>query len=132
MKKNRKNRKIQIYYDVKPTFKPFGFNKLYQDLIFEFFTQSFRLRTLYIIDTLTREDCNGAFQKLLERYNKCIAAGGLHLLYIYIYIDICMYIYKMLGYYIYVYNTRIIYIYIYIYMYIKKIEKTEKCKFIVM
>ena len=29
-----------------------------------------------IIDTLTQEDFNGAFQKLLERYNKCIAAGG--------------------------------------------------------
>ena len=29
-----------------------------------------------VIDTLTQEDLNGAFQKLLERYNKCIAAGG--------------------------------------------------------
>ena len=29
-----------------------------------------------VIDTLTQEDFNGAFQKLLERYNKCIAAGG--------------------------------------------------------
>ena len=29
-----------------------------------------------IIDTLTQEDFDGAFQKLLERYNKCIAAGG--------------------------------------------------------
>ena len=29
-----------------------------------------------IIDTLTEEDFHGAFQKLLERYNKCIAAGG--------------------------------------------------------
>ena len=28
------------------------------------------------IDTLTQEDFDGAFQKLLERYNKCIAAGG--------------------------------------------------------
>ena len=27
-----------------------------------------------IIDTLTQEDFHGAFQKLLERYNKCIAA----------------------------------------------------------
>ena len=26
------------------------------------------------IDTLTQEDFYGAFQKLLERYNKCIAA----------------------------------------------------------
>ena len=27
-----------------------------------------------IIDTLIQEDCNGAFQKVLERYNKWIAA----------------------------------------------------------
>ena len=29
-----------------------------------------------VVDTLTQEDFDGAFQKLLERYNKCIAAGG--------------------------------------------------------
>ena len=29
-----------------------------------------------VIDTLTQEDFPGAFQKLLERHNKCIAAGG--------------------------------------------------------
>ena len=29
-----------------------------------------------VIDTLTQEDFHGFFQKLLERYNKCIAAGG--------------------------------------------------------
>ena len=29
-----------------------------------------------IIDTLTQEDFHGAFEKLLERYNKCIAVGG--------------------------------------------------------
>ena len=29
-----------------------------------------------VIDTLTQEDFYEAFQKLLERYNKCIAAGG--------------------------------------------------------
>ena len=29
-----------------------------------------------VIDMLTQEDLNGAFQKLLEWYNKCIAAGG--------------------------------------------------------
>ena len=29
-----------------------------------------------VIDTLTQEDFHGAFQKLLERYNKCISAGG--------------------------------------------------------
>ena len=27
-----------------------------------------------VIDTLTQEDFHGAFLKLLERYNKCIAA----------------------------------------------------------
>ena len=27
-------------------------------------------------DTLTQEDLHGAFQKLLERHNKCIASGG--------------------------------------------------------
>ena len=29
-----------------------------------------------VIDTLTQSDFHGAFQKLLERYNKCIAARG--------------------------------------------------------
>ena len=29
-----------------------------------------------VIDTLTQEDFDGAFEKLLERYHKCIAAGG--------------------------------------------------------
>ena len=27
-----------------------------------------------VIDTLTQEDFHGAFQELLEQYNKCIAA----------------------------------------------------------
>ena len=29
-----------------------------------------------VIDTLTQEDFHGALQTLLERYNKCIIAGG--------------------------------------------------------
>ena len=29
-----------------------------------------------VIDTLTQEDFDGTVQKLLERYNNCIAAGG--------------------------------------------------------
>ena len=29
-----------------------------------------------VIDTLAQEDFHGAFQKLLKRYNKCIAAEG--------------------------------------------------------
>ena len=31
-----------------------------------------------VINTLTQEDFHGAFQKLLERYNKWIAAGGVY------------------------------------------------------
>ena len=29
-----------------------------------------------VIDTLTQEDFDGVFQKFLQRYSKCIAAGG--------------------------------------------------------
>ena len=29
-----------------------------------------------VIDTLTQAEFHGALQKLLERYSKCIAAGG--------------------------------------------------------
>ena len=29
-----------------------------------------------VIDMLTQEDFHGALYKLLERYNKCTAAGG--------------------------------------------------------
>ena len=29
-----------------------------------------------VIDTFTQEDFHGSFPKLLEQYNKCIAAGG--------------------------------------------------------
>ena len=29
-----------------------------------------------VIDTLTQEDFHGAFEKFLEQYSKCIAAGG--------------------------------------------------------
>ena len=29
-----------------------------------------------VIDTLPQEDFHGAFDKLLERYSKCIEAGG--------------------------------------------------------
>ena len=28
-----------------------------------------------VIDTLTQEDFDGAFEKMLERYNECIAVG---------------------------------------------------------
>ena len=29
-----------------------------------------------VIDTVTQKDFQGAFQMLLERYNKCVGAGG--------------------------------------------------------
>ena len=29
-----------------------------------------------VIDTLTQEDFHGAFYMFLERYNKCVEAGG--------------------------------------------------------
>ena len=29
-----------------------------------------------VIDSLTKEDVHGDFQKMLEQYNNCIAAGG--------------------------------------------------------
>ena len=29
-----------------------------------------------VIDTLTKEETHEVFQKLLERYNKCISIGG--------------------------------------------------------
>ena len=31
-----------------------------------------------VINTLTQEDFDRVFQKLLERYNKCITAGGIY------------------------------------------------------
>ena len=31
-----------------------------------------------VIDTLPQEDFHGAFQKLLERYNKCLATGRVY------------------------------------------------------
>ena len=39
-------------------------------------TEEMKEAVMKVIDTLTQEDFHGAFQKLLERYNKCIAAGG--------------------------------------------------------
>ena len=43
----------------------------------ELIDQGVRVRVVTkVIDTVTQEDLHEAFQKLLERYNKCIAAGG--------------------------------------------------------
>ena len=39
-------------------------------------TEEMKEAVMKVIDTLTREDFHGAFQKLLERYNNWIAAGG--------------------------------------------------------
>ena len=38
-------------------------------------TEEMKEAVTKVIDTLTQEDFDGAFQKLLEQYNKCIAAG---------------------------------------------------------
>ena len=38
-------------------------------------TEEMKEAVTKVIDTLTQEDFDGAFQKLLERYNKCISAG---------------------------------------------------------
>ena len=39
-------------------------------------TEKMKEAVTKVIDILTQEDFDGAFQKLLERYQKCIAAGG--------------------------------------------------------
>ena len=39
-------------------------------------TEEIKETVTKVIDTLTQEDFHGAFQKLLEWLNKCIAAGG--------------------------------------------------------
>ena len=49
------------------------FNKLKGSL---YETKEMKEALAKVIDTLTQEDFDGASQKLLERYNKCVAAGG--------------------------------------------------------
>ena len=39
-------------------------------------TEEIKEAVTKVIDTLTQEEFHGAFQKLFERYNKCIAARG--------------------------------------------------------
>ena len=39
-------------------------------------TEEMKEAVTKVIDTLRQEDFHGAFQKLLERYNKCIETGG--------------------------------------------------------
>ena len=38
--------------------------------------EEMKMAVTKVIDTLTQEDFNGALQKLLEQYNKCIEARG--------------------------------------------------------
>ena len=39
-------------------------------------TEEMKESVTKVIDTLTQEDFHGDFQKVLERYNRCIASGG--------------------------------------------------------
>ena len=39
-------------------------------------TEEMKEAVTKVIDMLTQKDFHEAFQKLLEQYNKCIAAGG--------------------------------------------------------
>ena len=39
-------------------------------------TEEMKEAVTKVIDTLTQDYFHGTFQKLLDRYNKCIAAGG--------------------------------------------------------
>ena len=41
-------------------------------------TEEMKEAVTKVIDTLRQEGFYGAFQKVLERYNKCIAAGGIY------------------------------------------------------
>ena len=71
-----------------------------------------------VIDTLTQEDFDGAFQKLLERYNEGIAAGGDYFEGDYSFmcvLSIKVLIRKKTGN---LFNDPRIYIYIYIYIYV--------------
>ena len=72
-----------------------------------------------VIDTLTQEDFHEVFQKSLERYNKCIAAGGDYFegdLSFMCVLSIKVPIRKSLE----TYRMHIVYIYIYIYIVIHR------------
>ena len=86
-----------------------------------------------VIDTLTQEDFHGAFKKLLEQYNKCIAAGGdyfkrglefhvcainkgAHTKKVWKLIICISYLYTYTYMHLYIYIYIFIYIYIYIYI----------------
>ena len=39
-------------------------------------TEEMKEAVTKVMDTVTQEDFHGAFQKLLERHNRCVSAGG--------------------------------------------------------
>ena len=83
-----------------------------------------------VIDTLTQEDFDGAFQKFLEWYNKCIAAGGDYFEGGYSFmcvLSIKVPIRKKSGN---LFNDPCMYIYIYIYIYIHIYIWIYKCTYI--
>ena len=47
-----------------------------RDCRYEMTMEEMKEAVTKVIDTQTQEDFHEAFEKLLERYNKCIAAGG--------------------------------------------------------
>ena len=75
-------------------------------------TEEMKEAVMKVIDTLTQEDFHGALQKLLEQYNKCIAARGDFMCVLSIKVPIR----KKSGN---LFNDHHIYIYIYIYIYKK-------------
>ena len=50
----------------------FGYSLSSEDIVIEEMKEA----VTKVIDTLTKENFYGAFQKFLERYNKCVAVGG--------------------------------------------------------
>ena len=53
----------------------FGYSLSSEAVVYETI-EKMKEAVMKVIDTLIQEDFHGAFQKLLEQYNKCIAAGG--------------------------------------------------------
>ena len=73
-------------------------------------TEEMKETVTKVIDMVTQEDFHGAFQKLLELYNKCIAAGGDFFAYFMCVLSIKMPILKSLE----TYHMHLVYIYTYI------------------
>ena len=64
-------------YDIKDQIPKFDNNKLFPKLRGCHYEtiEEMKEAVTKVIDTLTQEEFHGALKKLLERYNKCIAAG---------------------------------------------------------